>query len=217
MSDHLPEKGQSPNGHGGEHDGHLPALEPDDPIRNPGLPAHTWRPTDVDPAAEKRAERQVAGLFGLSAICAVLFVVAYFTLENGEVHDTVLGGFGPARRRVVLNEQQRERFLAGDAPLMVTEFGGISMSEEPGSWGYEVLTSPLEYAERLRGLFDALRASPDVVGFCYTQFMDTGQETNGLLFSDGTPKLPVATIRAIVTGREAGAEQAPTSTFGWTE
>ena len=31
-----------------------------DPIANPGLPAHVWRPTDVDPKAEKRAERQVA-------------------------------------------------------------------------------------------------------------------------------------------------------------
>ena len=34
---------------------------------NPGLPEHLPRPTDVDPAAEKRAERQVATLFGLSA------------------------------------------------------------------------------------------------------------------------------------------------------
>ena len=43
---------------------HLPALEPDDPITNPGLPEHTWRPTDVDPAqghpcraADRRAVR----------------------------------------------------------------------------------------------------------------------------------------------------------------
>ncbi|SDC60073.1 ubiquinol-cytochrome c reductase iron-sulfur subunit [Nocardioides lianchengensis] len=58
---------------------------------NPGLPEHTWRPTDVDPKAEKRAERQVAALFGLSAVCAVLFVVAYFSLQVGDNHDTVLG------------------------------------------------------------------------------------------------------------------------------
>jgi ubiquinol-cytochrome c reductase iron-sulfur subunit len=75
----------TPAGHG------LPALPPDEPIANPGLPPHTWRPTDVDPAQEKRAERQVAGLFGLSAVCAVLFVVAYFALDNGDNHDTVLG------------------------------------------------------------------------------------------------------------------------------
>ena len=49
----------------------------------PACPS-TWRPTDVDPAAEKRAERQVATLFGLSAVCAVLFVVAYVAFEvNG--------------------------------------------------------------------------------------------------------------------------------------
>ena len=42
-----------------------------DPIANPGLPAHVWRPTDVDPRAEKRAERQVALMFGLSALCTI--------------------------------------------------------------------------------------------------------------------------------------------------
>jgi ubiquinol-cytochrome c reductase iron-sulfur subunit len=78
MSDdqsHLP----APDG-----DGHHGALVPDDPIVNPGLPEHQWRPTDVDPRAEKRAERQIAGLFGLSALCAVLFVVSYFAFDvNG--------------------------------------------------------------------------------------------------------------------------------------
>jgi len=59
---------------------HLPAV-PDEPIANPGLPAHTWRPTDVDEASAKRAERQVAGLFGLSAVFTLLFCVAYFALD----------------------------------------------------------------------------------------------------------------------------------------
>ena len=44
-------------------------------------------------AAERRAERQVAALFGLSGLCAVLFVVAYFAFDIGEVATTV-GGFG---------------------------------------------------------------------------------------------------------------------------
>ncbi|WP_435744033.1 cytochrome bc1 complex Rieske iron-sulfur subunit [Nocardioides sp. SYSU DS0663] len=65
--------------------------QPADPIANPGLPEHQWRPTDVDPAMEKRAERQVASMFGLSALCVVLFVIAYFTLDIGDNHDTVLG------------------------------------------------------------------------------------------------------------------------------
>jgi ubiquinol-cytochrome c reductase iron-sulfur subunit len=64
---------------------------PEEPIANPGLPAHEWRPTDVDDRAEKRAERQIAGMFALSMVCAFLFVVAYFTLEIGDNFDTFIG------------------------------------------------------------------------------------------------------------------------------
>jgi ubiquinol-cytochrome c reductase iron-sulfur subunit len=63
----------------------------EEPIPNPGLPAHHWRPTDVDEKAEKRAERQIAAFFGLSMVCAVLFVIAYFTLEIGDNFDTFAG------------------------------------------------------------------------------------------------------------------------------
>jgi len=62
-----------------------------DPFADPGLPAHHWRPTDVDEKAEKRAERQIATIFGLSSVFAILFVVAYVTLEIGDNHDTVAG------------------------------------------------------------------------------------------------------------------------------
>jgi ubiquinol-cytochrome c reductase iron-sulfur subunit len=77
------------------HDPHdsVPATFEDEPIENPGLPAHHWRPTDVDPAAEKRAERQVAAMFGLSMVCAVLFLVSYFVFDIGSEWDTV-GGLG---------------------------------------------------------------------------------------------------------------------------
>jgi ubiquinol-cytochrome c reductase iron-sulfur subunit len=68
------------------------APEPDgEPIPNPGLPPHVWRPTDVDAHAERRAERQVAFLFFLSMVCTVLFVVAYLTLSVGEDPDTFIG------------------------------------------------------------------------------------------------------------------------------
>ncbi|MBO9520715.1 MAG: Rieske 2Fe-2S domain-containing protein [Nocardioidaceae bacterium] len=55
-----------------------------EPIPDPGLPEHLPRPTDVDPAAEKRAERQVATLFGLSSIFALLTCVAYFTIDGDD-------------------------------------------------------------------------------------------------------------------------------------
>lgn len=70
------------------------ALE-QDPIADPGLPAHVPRPTDVDEHAERRAERQVAGLFVASAVCTVLFCVSYFYFEIGaEDPDLFLGYFG---------------------------------------------------------------------------------------------------------------------------
>jgi ubiquinol-cytochrome c reductase iron-sulfur subunit len=62
-----------------------------DPIADPGLPEHEPRPTDVDPAAEKRAERQVATLFGLASVMSILFVVAYFAFDIGDNPDTLLG------------------------------------------------------------------------------------------------------------------------------
>ncbi|MEJ7834370.1 MAG: Rieske 2Fe-2S domain-containing protein [Nocardioides sp.] len=76
-----------PDDHG---DQNLPARL-DEPVVNPGLPAHTWRPTDVDPRLEKRAERQIVLLFILSSVCTVLFVVAYITLDIGDNQDLVAG------------------------------------------------------------------------------------------------------------------------------
>ena len=55
-----------------------------EPIADPGLPEHEPRPTDVDEQAEKRAERQVATLFGLSTIFTMLFCVSYFVFEVGD-------------------------------------------------------------------------------------------------------------------------------------
>jgi ubiquinol-cytochrome c reductase iron-sulfur subunit len=60
-------------------------------LPDPGLHEHVWRPTDVDPKAERRAERQVAILFGLSAISTILFIVFYFSVKNGVGGDTFIG------------------------------------------------------------------------------------------------------------------------------
>ncbi len=64
-----------------------------DPIPDPGLHEHQPRPTDVDERAEKRAERQIAGLFGISAVFTVLFVVSYFVFHVG-AEPTIIGGYG---------------------------------------------------------------------------------------------------------------------------
>jgi ubiquinol-cytochrome c reductase iron-sulfur subunit len=46
------------------------------------LPPHHHRVTDTDPRAARRAERQVAAMFALSAVCTVGFVVAYVTIPT---------------------------------------------------------------------------------------------------------------------------------------
>ncbi|HMH58274.1 MAG TPA: glycoside hydrolase family 2 TIM barrel-domain containing protein [Galbitalea sp.] len=111
----------------------------------------------------------------------------------------VLRGHGPQLRSPALSERQLERFDLGLAPLMITEFGGISFAGAD-SWGYSVVTSDAEFTGALGDLFAAVLSSPVIAGFCYTQFTDTLQESNGLLGSDRSPKLPVETLRAMIMG-----------------
>ncbi|MGI8576356.1 MAG: cytochrome bc1 complex Rieske iron-sulfur subunit [Nocardioidaceae bacterium] len=83
MSDHN----ASGNGHR-EHvhrDVSLLAETPDEPIPNPGLPPHEPRPTDVDPAMERRAERQIATMFGAASVLAILFCVSYLAIDPNKI------------------------------------------------------------------------------------------------------------------------------------
>jgi beta-galactosidase/beta-glucuronidase len=113
--------------------------------------------------------------------------------------DRLLAGLGPAGRRMVVDDRQRL-----DAPLMLTEFGGIRFTvggAAEDAWGYSVATSADDFRERLAGLLEAVHDSDVLAGFCYTQLTDTLQEANGLLTADRTPKLPMPELRAIITGR----------------
>jgi ubiquinol-cytochrome c reductase iron-sulfur subunit len=53
-----------------------------DPFADPGLPEHQPRLTDIEPKAAKRSERIVAGLFMLSAIATIGFMVCYTEIPN---------------------------------------------------------------------------------------------------------------------------------------
>ena len=53
-----------------------------DHFSNPGLPPHVPRSADLDEAAAHRAERQVATLFGISMVATVIFLVAYFAIDQ---------------------------------------------------------------------------------------------------------------------------------------
>ena len=80
-----------------------------------------------------------------------------------------------------------------DLPLMLTEFGGIAWRAiTAGHVGLHVAPTPEEFAERYeRAARRGARTWAIAAGFCYTQFSDTYQEANGLLYADRTPKIPL--------------------------
>ena len=107
-----------------------------DPIADPGVESHLPRPTDVDPAAERRAERQVAMLFGLSAVFTVLCCVSYFVFAVGDNPDTIgglgasnvaIGGFlGLALLFIGIGAIQWARKLMGDHEIIEMRHPSVS-------------------------------------------------------------------------------------------
>ena len=55
-----------------------------EPLADPGLPEHIHRKADIDPIAAKRAERQVAVLFSLSALGTLLFIYSFFFIAEDQ-------------------------------------------------------------------------------------------------------------------------------------
>jgi beta-galactosidase/beta-glucuronidase len=84
-------------------------------------------------------------------------------------------------------------------PVMLTEFGGINFDPDPERawWGYGRTPDPETYLAKYTELLDAVLDSPMIAGFCYTQFADTEQETNGLVTAERMPKLDPSDVRAV--------------------
>jgi hypothetical protein len=101
----------------------------------------------------------------------------------------------PGGRLIVLEEHART-----DVPIVLSEFGGLSCSCDRGSWGYTTFQTPEELAVAYARLLAVVRSLALLSGFCYTQFADTYQETNGLLFADRTPKFSFDAIAHATRG-----------------
>jgi ubiquinol-cytochrome c reductase iron-sulfur subunit len=62
------------------------------PIDDSVVPQHAPRATDINPASEKRAEQQVAILFGLSGVGSVLLIYSYiFVADNVFIFIPIMG------------------------------------------------------------------------------------------------------------------------------
>lgn len=73
--------------------------------------------------------------------------------------------------------------------------GGIAFSKDTKhTWGYRRAGTAKEFAKQYEDLLAVVKSLPMLSGFCYTQFTDTYQEANGLLYMDRTPKVPFEKI-----------------------
>lgn len=90
-------------------------------------------------------------------------------------------------------------------PIMLTEFGGVacrvtaSGESRIDAWGYTMVEDIESFAIKFAALLHAVIHTPMLSGFCYTQFCDTFQESNGLLSATREPKLPLDEYYRITT------------------
>ena len=111
--------------------------EQGDPVADPGLDVHEPRPTDEDPALEKRAEKQVAAFFGLSALLTLVFCVAYFAIPRDDIVantsalNLALGGtLGLALLCIGLGAVQWARVLMDDHEIVELRHAASSPPED---------------------------------------------------------------------------------------
>jgi len=108
----------------------------------------------------------------------------------------------PGHRTLLL-----EGFAYEGQPIMLTEFGGIAYSKDHAhTWGYSRARSEQDLALRYAALLGVVRSLSLFSGYCYTQFTDTYQEANGLLYMDRTPKFPLEQIAVATRGARTKTE-----------
>ena len=87
----------------------------------------------------------------------------------------------------------------GGEPKVLSEFGGVRFHPQAEGWGYQQVEDAQAllklYAEMIKAV-----SGTGLAGFCYTQFADTFQEQNGLLFSDRRPKVALDDLAKATRG-----------------
>ncbi len=102
----------------------------------------------------------------------------------------------PGGRMLMVDRQKQ-----CEHPIILTEFGGIAFGKGGDDiWGYSRSITADQLLQQYRELLKTVRGLPALAGFCYTQFADTYQEANGLLYADRTPKVPFEELSEATTG-----------------
>jgi beta-galactosidase/beta-glucuronidase len=156
--------------------------------------------------------RPVIGNDGWEAAATDIVAIHDYDPDPGRIA-TRYGGGEASVEQMLRNERpghkllMLEGFQYSGQPLMLTEFGGIAFSKDLAhTWGYSRARTAQQFADQYARLLHAVRPLPLLAGFCYTQFTDTYQEANGLLYMDRTPKFPLEEIAVATRGPRSEQE-----------
>lgn len=122
--------------------------------------------------------------------------------ETTEPQRTLFDQRRPAGRILTL-----DGFPHRGQPIVLTEFGGIALHKHAapdGTWGYASADSEAAFLDHYRRLLQVVNETVLFSGFCYTQFADTFQEANGLLYADRTPKVALEKISTATRNIQTG-------------
>lgn len=82
-------------------------------------------------------------------------------------------------------------------PVIISEYGGIALTNDNG-WGYgKQVTSEDSFMERFDSITSAIKKLDYVCGYCYTQLTDVQQEINGLYDMKREPKINIEKVKRI--------------------
>lgn len=92
-----------------------------------------------------------------------------------------------------------EGFSYQGQPILLTEYGGIAFESENGEeWGYsDAVKDEEKFFERYENITGAVRNTPYIRGYCYTQLTDVMQEVNGLMTADRKVKVDLEKIKKV--------------------
>ncbi|KAJ6443230.1 glycoside hydrolase family 2 protein [Purpureocillium lavendulum] len=111
------------------------------------------------------------------------------------------------RGRILGPKAGRDLFVDGaqhreGAPIMCTEFGGVSIAPSKGDgdrdWGYTTASNAEDLLQRFEKLVKAVTKGGHCCAFVYTQLTDIEQEANGLYTFDRKEKLDASRVKQVM-------------------
>ena len=82
-------------------------------------------------------------------------------------------------------------------PVIVSEYGGLAIIQDDPAYGFGCKVERQDFLPRLESITAALRQTPYLCGYCYTQLTDVQQEINGHMDMQRRCKTDAKAIRAI--------------------